>query len=286
MWRLWWNLPQNRLQLIIFRARLRENFGRIPSRRQTIKYLNKDLKYSFKKGSSRSVLSKNLQLEYIQTIFAWRILEFISKGDYIINVDEASFSKSVQQKYSWIPRGKGSAIINQNWQGSAIVIFGLWIDGNWMCCVYSKTTTARRFSQFLMILQKFWTIVIGIDPQTLKVTLDNAAIHLAQKTKRVAALLDLQIYSLPQYSPSLAPTEWVFGIMKKKISHRRPKTIINFSKNYGKNIIYDSLLDLEQEEGSRIWKYFIYQARDVIYKCRDQLSIERLLNNQDDVMGE
>ena len=286
MWKFWWNLLRNRLQLTIFRAKLRENFGRIPSRRTKIKFLSKELKYSFKKGSSRSVMSKNLQLEYIQTIFAWRILEFITKGDYIINVDEASFSKSVQQKYSWIPRGIGSAIINQNWVGSAIVIFGLWIDGNWMCCVYNNTTTARRFSQFLMILQKFWTIVIGIDPKALKVTLDNAAVHLAHKTKSVAVHLDLIIYSLPQYSPSLAPTEWVFGIMKKKISHRKPKTIINFTKNYGKNIIYESLISLEQVKGSKIWRYFIYQAREVIYKCKNQINIERLLNHKDAIMNE
>ena len=139
---------------------------------------------------------------------------------------------------------------------------------------------------FLIILQKFWTIVIGIDPKTLKVTLDNAAVHLTHKTKNVAVHFDLPIYSLPQYSPSLAPTEWMFGIMKKKISHRKPKTIINFAKNYGENIIYESLISLEQVKGSKIWRYFIYQAREVIYKCKNQLNIERLLNHKDAIMNE
>ena len=212
-------------------------------------------------------MSKNLQLEYIKPIFAWRILEFITKSDYIINVDDDdSFSKSVQQKYSWIPRGVGSVIINQNWVGSDIVIFGLWIDGNWICCLYNNTPTEEALvSFFLMILQKFWKIIIGIDSKTLKVTLDNTAVHLAHKTKSVSAHLDLPIYSLPKYSPSLTPTELMFGIMKIKISHIKPKTIINFTKYYRKNITYESLISLEQVKGSKIWKYFIYQARYMIY---------------------
>ena len=137
-----------------------------------------------------------------------------------------------------------------------------------------------------MILQKFWTIDIGKDLKTLKVTLDNAIVHLAHKTKSVAAHLDLPIYSLPQYSLSLAPTVWVFGIMKKKILHRKPNTIINFTKNYEKNIIYESLISLEQVYGSKIWKYFIYQAREVIYKSKNQLNIEILLNHKDTIMKE
>ena len=127
--------------------------------------------------------------------------------------------------------------------------------------MYNNTSTEEALVSFLIILQKFWTIIIGIDSKTLKVTLDNTAVHLAHKTKSVSAHLDLPIYSLPKYSPSLTPIELMFGIMKIKISHIKPNTIINFTKNYGKNIIYESLIILEQVKGSKIWKYFIYQAR-------------------------
>ena len=56
-------------------------------------------------------------------------------------------------------------------------------------------------------------------------------------------------------------------------------------KNYGKKN-YELLISLEQVKGSKIWKYFIYQVREVIYKCKNQLNIERISNHKDAIINE
>ena len=48
----------------------------------------------------------------------------------------------------------------------------------------------------------------------VKITSDNARIHLAIKTQIAAGYLKMNMHMLPPYSPQLTPVEWVFGMIK------------------------------------------------------------------------
>ena len=76
------------------------------------KFVKKELKYCCERGSSRSYLSINDDLKYLQSIFASRVLKNLSLGKVFINIDESSFTKSVKSDYSWLPIGERHPIIN------------------------------------------------------------------------------------------------------------------------------------------------------------------------------
>ena len=172
----------------------------------------------FKKASSRSILSNNPKLKYLQAVYSWKIFNFLNEGAYLVNVDECSISKSLRTHYSWLSKGKGAPIINTNCKGNANVIFALGCDGEWIWAIYNNSSTAERFSQFLMILKAYALLVLDRTEDELKIILDNATIHVATKTKRAAFYLELEVHWLPQYSPELAPVELVFGMAKRRLA--------------------------------------------------------------------
>ena len=81
--------------------------------------------YTYKKETSRFIISDNPALKYMQAIYGCRILEFLSKNDLIVNIDESMYTRSINQSYSLLPKGRSELIINQQCKGLATVIFAL-----------------------------------------------------------------------------------------------------------------------------------------------------------------
>ena len=136
-----------------FRSKWRKVSNRIPSRHETITWIKKELGYVHKRGSSRSLLSKSSKMKYSMWIFGIRMWSIIENNDYIFNVDEAMFTKSVKQNYSWLPSGKRHPTVNQNWVGSSTVIHVLWLGGDWLWAIYQGSTTSQRFDLCLFLLK-------------------------------------------------------------------------------------------------------------------------------------
>ena len=183
-----------------FRSRVKNLSGRNPTRGSIISFLKTDLKYRYKRGFSRSILSKEKKQKYMQAIFGCRMLEAIYNEQYLINVEEASYSRSVKTAYSWLPCGKSNPIVNSRFQGSANIIFALWVDGEWMWLISNETTTAIKFVRFMLLLRKFIEFVISVDPTTIRVWLDNAPLHSSRIVKRAAHNLEMPLHftsSLP-----------------------------------------------------------------------------------------
>ena len=155
----------------------------------------------------------------MQAIFGCRMLEAIYNEQYLINVDEASYSKSVKTANSWLPCGKSNPIMNSRFQGSANIIFTLWVYGEWMWLISNETTTAIKFVRFTLLLRKFIEFVIWVDPTTIRVWLDNAPLHSSRIMKRAAHNLEM---SLPLSLFTLTGTCWVdFWNVKENSIKRR-----------------------------------------------------------------
>ena len=82
------------------------------------------------------------------------------KDKYVINIDEAGFSKSVKTQYLWLPIGSDASIINDVFQGRTNLIlcvsqFGDWIgiikrpDSNiaWLRMIYHNACQDLRLSR-------------------------------------------------------------------------------------------------------------------------------------------
>ena len=245
-----------------FKAKVKKVSGRVPSNRVIRNYFKTELSYSYKRGSSRQLWSTDPKLKYLQAIFSWRILQQISDNKWIINIDESSSSRSIKANYSLLPKGKRKPIINSVWRWRANMIFGLWTDGNWIGVLSSTTTKSIDFCRFLLITQMFIALCLSQKIGDVTITLDNARIHLTWKAQRVAHMLGLKVIWLPPYSPSLAPVKWVFVMSKKKLVSLRDHAIINFSKNYGKIAIVDTLSSMNRAVGRRIWLKSIEESKE------------------------
>ena len=151
----------------------------------------------------------------MQAIFGCRMLEAIYNEQYLINVDEASYSRSVKTACSWLPCGKSNPIVNSRFQGSANIIFALWVDGEWMWLISNETTTAIKFVRFMLLLRKFIEFVIWVDPTTIRVWLDNAPLHSSRIVKRAAHNLEMPLHILPPYSSCLALVEWILDSQRE-----------------------------------------------------------------------
>ena len=240
--------------------------GRIPTLRAIKQWLSSKLGYVYKKGSSRSILSNNPKLKYLQAIFSWRILDFLKEDYYVINVDECSFSKLLKQNYCWLPKGEGAPIINIKCKGSANAIFALGWDGEWIWTLYDGSTKSERFSQFLMLIKNYALLVLDRTTEEIKITMDNAVIHVSEKTKSSASYLKLEIHWLSQYSPTLATVELVFGITKRKLASTNSKKWIDFNKIAGKKTIANWIWQLDNKTGARLWSRFIRASRSIILR--------------------
>ena len=141
--------------------------------------------------TSRSRLSNKQSLKYLQWIFGWRILNLLSANNTIININEAWYNRSVKQNYSWLSTGHSERIINDRWQGRAVIIFALVSSGDWIALIGNKTTNSTLFIRFLFITKKFTEICLELVKDLIMVTLDNASIHLTDNTKRAAEFLKM-----------------------------------------------------------------------------------------------
>ena len=54
-----------------------------------------------------------------------------------------------------------------------------------------------------------------VDTEDVMYVLYNASIHITYKTKKTTKDLRMKLLLLPPYSPSLVPTEWEFGMIKR-----------------------------------------------------------------------
>ena len=69
-----------------FISKWRKVQDRIPSRHKTIIWIKKELGYVYKRGSSRSHMSKSSKMKYSQWIFEIKMWIIIENNDYIVNV--------------------------------------------------------------------------------------------------------------------------------------------------------------------------------------------------------
>ena len=224
------------------------------------------MKYSYKRGSSRVLASKNKNLTELQCIYSWRMLRTLKRNEILINIDESSFSRSVKWNYGWLPKGWSAPILNTRWVGRISIIFALISEGSWLCMSVNDTTKSIDYWIFLMLLSNFIKIRIAQCETPVKLMVDNASIHLSTPSKRTATFYNFEIHSLPPYSPNLSPVEMVFGISKKIIAKSIRSKVIDFGKPSGKKAIINSFMGLDKCTVLKLWKKFIKEAKACIYE--------------------
>jgi hypothetical protein len=98
--------PQKPLTIKSIKKSVESSVGRGLDEGQIRRFIKNDLKYLYKKGSSRPAKIRSNPNIYSKSLFCVKILSELHRGRLIVNVDECGFTRSVKTEYSWLPRGK------------------------------------------------------------------------------------------------------------------------------------------------------------------------------------
>ena len=241
-----------------------ENFGN-KNRKRDIKYFLKNkLNFSYKRGSSKPKAFSSNRNKLFQVIYSSKILRNINNDKYLINIDEASFNRSLKNNYSWMPKGITNSIINDTAKGRWSIIAAICSNGEYLIQIFLSTVDSEKYQQFIWILNFAIKAILKNKHKDVIVWCDNASVHSSDSTKKLFDYLNLNIFYLPPYCPHLAPVELLFKIIKTKIRSKFSEIEVNFEKDSGKQLIYNSMNDVTPFHIKQLWKWFVKEAKKLI----------------------
>ena len=95
-------------------------------------------------------------------LYCTEFLKEVYNKRHIINLDESGFSKSIKQNYSWLPRGRGSSIINEFFWGRANLVFAISNQGDMLGMITNQNVKSIDYWIFMIVLEK-WLKAVKID---------------------------------------------------------------------------------------------------------------------------
>ena len=113
--------------------------------------------------------------------------------------------------------------------------------------------------------------------QDCTLLMDNARVHLSKITKASARSQELRIMTLPPYCPDMAPVEFIFGMIKKRLSVVKNKTVLDYGKLDGRIKIAEAVLDLTAEKVRNLWRNLVEHLKEVILECNRKLILEKMV---------
>ena len=153
MWRNLLNHLEYRKQFQVFKACLDSKFQTNTNATEIKTFMKKELRYAFKRGSSRPLASSKRESIYLQSMFSCRMLIAIHHKEFIVNVDGSSFSRSIKNNHSWLSERKSMPILNTLCKGSTNILLALSIDVRWFLMIPSESSTCFTFCIFSVLLQ-------------------------------------------------------------------------------------------------------------------------------------
>ena len=239
-------------------------------------FVKKEMRFSYKKGSSRPQIYATQRTQLIKALFWTELLLLVAKGEVIINWDESSFDRSVKRQFSWLPKGKNLPIINDKLKGRASLILATWNTGEWIGMVVLGTVDSDKFWLFLGLLK---TLIDSRNDSIEKspiIIFDNARTHSSIKTINTIKDLSLPVRFLAPYCPEAAPIERIFGKIKSKLRVLGWTQNIDFSKKNGVEIIFSLVKSLTKESWLKAWTDVIKEARlsiiEILIKNNTEMS--------------
>ena len=106
------------------------------------------------RGATRPSNSvKNVPL-YWKGLYWSEFLSQIYIRNYLINIDESGFGRSVKESYSWFPKSKSAVIISEVHKGKANLILEVSQKGDYFGLISNRNVWSKDYCIFLLILVK------------------------------------------------------------------------------------------------------------------------------------
>ena len=125
--------------------------------------------------------------------------------------------RSIKRNYSWLPKGRSCAIINDQLKGKATLILATLSNNKWFAMVIVGTVDSEIFLIFI----KFLELIIKSEQEyPLKlptIIIDNAKTHTSGLTKEVVSKIIYKIRFLPLIAQKLCRAGLRYDKIKTKI---------------------------------------------------------------------
>ena len=187
-------------------------------------------------------------------MFSIILAKQLDKIEWVVNVDESSFSRLTKQNYAWLLKGVSGSVKNIQFSGSINLITAISTTGASYSSMASNSTNSEWFIAFLNKLIKEIEIKEGIDRWMIMLILDNAPCHQSNKVNGYLEENHIKHMFLPQYSPDLAPVELFFGRVKQLVKGCSKRSV-NLEKREGMELIATQIKLIKRDCIKRIWKH-------------------------------
>ena len=226
--------------------------------------MKKQFSLSYKRINSRPSNIELSKLILTRILFSIYASKLIDNDVLLINIDETTLSKTTKANYSWTPAGKNGETLNAKYINSMNIVLAICSNGSWLEMLTNDTLNAERFLIFLQNLKSWLDENHNFRFKKIWILLDNLSSHRTQKVIDFCSNWDIKLCFIPPYSPTWAPVELAFGVMKRKLSLKPQSQSINLYNYEG----YSHLLKWMKELNDKIirgcFSYFYKEIKDNI----------------------
>ena len=217
---------------------------------------------SYKKCKSRPTSVDLSKVKAFRILFAAYFVDILNNDTLIVNVDEATISRSLKINYSWSIKGKSTEF--KNAPGSVKVIMAILSNGLWFVMLTSNTIDSDVFIEFLGQINQWIRRNVLFGYLKIMMTLDNCPCHQSNKSKKFMAKLGYNILFLPPYSLQLSPIEGVFGVLKHRLKTKYKFSALNLSSTINRDKIFNALKTFDSSQIRAYFKNFYKWIRTVL----------------------
>ena len=121
-------------------AYLKDQFGVDIDSRTTARYMKNSLSMSFKKASSRPIQIDTLRIHRLKALYSIVLAKQLDSWEWIVNIDESSFSRLTKQNYTWLLKGIPGSTKNIQFSGSINLISAISTTGVSYTAIAKQTT--------------------------------------------------------------------------------------------------------------------------------------------------
>ena len=221
------------------------------------KYLKDGLKMSYRKWTIKSWFVDTIKLSVFRIFFYIRISQLITPLPLIINIDETTFNHKIASNISWIGKKHFCELFNSNFVGSWSLILAITSDGMYFELIKNTWIDSLIYFQFLKHLEKWIETKIDMRPRKVIVFQDNCQVHRALKVRNFIQNSKFSYVYIPIYIPEYSPVETMFSILKFKCKSDSHCRHINWWKEEGARLIFESISLIESSHIVAIWRNFI-----------------------------
>ena len=243
---------------------LKENFSTDYPYQLIRDIMKKDMRLSFKRVSSRPMIFDYNKIKILRTIFWIDFSQDLNENTLVANCDECAITRNTKQNYTWTKAGFNKEWNNISFKWSLSLIMTIFSNGWWFAQISNSSTNSQIFAYYLKKMS-IWLKQNDLfkNKETI-LTLDNWSYHKSSKVINLMKGLNWKIYFLSVYSPSLAPIELAFALLKKHLIKVWRGKSLNLKSKGTNQILLNEIKVLTKKRVLKLFKDFYSELKSNI----------------------